>query len=290
VARGQPPLRLQLGADEADRHDSELRGRPQQPVTRPVPRVVVLERDLAEPRECIAHVRRVVNRQAAFAVRIDVCEGAVGKLRAVLGAKRRHALIIASQIPKPERAEMSESPARETSGGDDRRLDFRPGMGMWWEITRSTEDTSGQLFEATNWIEPRMPGPPVHVHPTAEESYEVVEGALEVFVNGQWSPVRAGEKATVPAGEPHSVRNASDEPARIVNIHQPAQRFESFFRDMHRLIHEDKIRRLPPKDPRSAIYVAMLFGSYPDEIRTVKPPNQVFQSLALIGKALRFRL
>ena len=61
-------------------------------------------------------------------------------------------------------------------------------------------DTSGELFEATNWIEPRMPGPPVHVHPTAEESYEVIEGALEVFMNGKWSPVRAGEKATVPQG------------------------------------------------------------------------------------------
>ena len=72
----------------------------------------------------------------------------------------------------------SESRSRETSGGDDRRLDFRPGMGMWWEVTRSTEDTSGELFEATNWIEPHMPGPPVHVHPAAEESYAVVEGGL----------------------------------------------------------------------------------------------------------------
>ena len=176
------------------------------------------------------------------------------------------------------------------SGGDDRRLDFRPGMGMWWEITRSTEDTSGELFEATNWGEPRMPGPPVHVHPTAEESYEVIEGELEVFMNGNWSAVRAGEKATVPAGVAHSVRNASDEPVRLVNIHKPAQRFESFFRDMHRLIHEGKIKRLPPKDPRSAIYAAMLFGKYADEIRATKPPNWLFQALALVGRALRFRI
>ena len=183
-----------------------------------------------------------------------------------------------------------ESTSREPPSGDDRRLDFRPGLGMWWEITRSTADTSGELFEATNWIEPRMPGPPVHVHPRAEESYEVIEGALEVFMNGNWSRVRAGEKATVPAGVPHSVRNASDEPARIVNIHRPAQRFESFFRDMHRLIHEGKIKRLPPKDPRSAIYAAMLFGKYPDEIRATKPPNQVFQALALVGGALRFKI
>jgi mannose-6-phosphate isomerase-like protein (cupin superfamily) len=98
------------------------------------------------------------------------------------------------------------SSAGERSGGADRHLYFRPGMGMWWQITRSTADTSGELFEATNWLEPRMPGPPVHVHPTASESYEVIEGALEVFKDGKWSPVRAREKATVPAGMPRAHR------------------------------------------------------------------------------------
>jgi len=177
-----------------------------------------------------------------------------------------------------------------THGLDERELDFHPGMGMRWEITRSTEDTSGELFEATNWLDPGMPGPPVHVHPTAEESYEVIEGTLDVFVDGEWSEVRAGEKATAPAGVPHTLRNASDEPVRVVNIHQPAQRFESFFREMHGLIDAGKIKRLPPKEPGSAIYVAMLFGKYPDEIRTTKPPNGVFKALAIVGKALRFRL
>jgi mannose-6-phosphate isomerase-like protein (cupin superfamily) len=187
-------------------------------------------------------------------------------------------------------ADQRESGAGQTPAGAPRRLDFRPGMDMWWEITRSTEDTAGELFQATNWIAPRMPGPPVHVHPTAQESYAVIEGELEVFLDGQWRPVRAGETATVPAGAPHSVRNAGDQPAKIVNVHRPALRFESFFRDMHRLIGEGKIKRLPPKEPRSAIYAAMLFAEYPDEIRAVKPPNQVFQALALVGKALRFKL
>ena len=46
---------------------------------------------------------------------------------------------------------------------NDRNLDFHPGMGMRWEVTRSTADTGGDLFEATNWVDPRMPGPPEHV-------------------------------------------------------------------------------------------------------------------------------
>lgn len=182
----------------------------------------------------------------------------------------------------------------ESSGamprGNQRHLDFHPGMGMRWEITRSTEDTAGDLFEATNWLDPHMPGPPAHVHPTAEESYQVVEGALDVCVDGEWRTVSAGETATVPAGVPHTLRNAGAAPVRIVNIHRPAQQFESFFRDMHALIRRGKIKRLPPKEPRSAIYAAMLFGRYPDEIRTTKPPNWVFRSLAFVGRALRFKL
>jgi hypothetical protein len=34
----------------------------------------------------------------------------------------------------------------------------------------------------------------------------------------------------------------------------------------------------------------MLFGKYPDEMRVTKPPNGVFKALAMLGKALRFKL
>jgi glyoxylate utilization-related uncharacterized protein len=128
------------------------------------------------------------------------------------------------------------------------------------------------------------------MHPTTEDSFEVVEGTLEVSVDGKWRTVRPGETATVPIGAPHTFRNATDEPVTVVARMRPAGRSEPFFRDMHRLIHEGKIKRLPPKDPRSAIYAAMLIAEYPDEIRTIKPPNGVFKALAVVGRALRFKL
>ena len=186
--------------------------------------------------------------------------------------------------------EGSPSGSGAAAEGSERRLDFHPGIEMRWEITRSTADTGGELFEATNWLDARMTGPPVHVHPTAEESYEVIEGALDVFVDGEWRTLRAGETATAPAGVPHTLRSATAEPVRLVNIHRPALQFESFFRQMHALIHQGKIKRLPPKEPRSAIYVAMLFSEHPNEIRATKPPNGVFKALALVGRALGFRL
>lgn len=172
----------------------------------------------------------------------------------------------------------------------DRQLDFHPGMDMRWEITRSTEDSSGEAFESTNWLDPRMPGPPTHVHPNWEESFEVIEGSLDVCKNGEWTTLGPGGTASVPPGVPHTLRNASDEPAKTITRIRPAGRSEAFFRHMHRLIHEGKIRRLPPKEPRSAIYAAMLFDRYPDEIRVTGPLNGVFKALALVGKSLRFEL
>ena len=172
----------------------------------------------------------------------------------------------------------------------ERQLDFRPAMGMRWEIAPSTEEAGAEVFESTQWYDAREPGPNVHMHPSSDDTFAVIDGTLDVCIDGKWLSLRAGETATAPAGVAHTFRNASDQPVKVRVTMQPAGRSEAFFRDMHRLIQEGKIRRLPPKDPRSAIYAAMLIGEYPDEIRSIKPPNGVFKALAAVGRALRFKL
>src|SRR5205085_12416054 len=147
------------------------------------------------------------------------------RLAAVSGGATKGATVSGTEGP-------SLGSTEPTPGAGDRQLDFHPGIPMRWEITRTTTDTNGELFEATNWLDANMPGPPVHAHPAAEESYEVVEGTLDVFVDGSWRSVSAGEKVAVPPGVPHTLRNASDRPTRIVNVHQPAQQFEQFFREL----------------------------------------------------------
>ena len=107
----------------------------------------------------------------------------------------------------------------------DRVLDFAP-IGMWREITKSTADTGGELFEAINVLAPGFAGPPLHIHPRAEESYEVLSGTLEVCVGRQWRQVAPGESVTVPAGTPHTLKNGSGAEVRqeIVSM-KPPQRF-----------------------------------------------------------------
>ena len=170
----------------------------------------------------------------------------------------------------------------------DRVLDFGP-IGMWWEITRSTADTGGELFEAVNVIAPGFGGPPLHLHPDAEESYQVVSGILDVCVDGQWRELLPGESVTVPRGTPHTLRNGHENEVRIVNVHKPALGFERFFRRLHDLVTRDRLK-LPPKDLRSIFLVSMLFSDHPREIICVKPPRTLMRVLAVTGKLLGYKL
>jgi mannose-6-phosphate isomerase-like protein (cupin superfamily) len=176
----------------------------------------------------------------------------------------------------------------EPPGGRGRKFDNHPVIGMQWEFTRATGEPSDDLFESTNWLDARMPGPPVHVHPNAEESFEVIVGSLDVFKNGKWTTLRPGETAIVPPGVKGTFRNTHDEPAKAVVRIRPAGRSEAFFRDMHRLTQEGMAKRFPPKEPRTSIYAAMLYDRYPDFIRATGALNPVFKVLAFVGNALRF--
>ncbi len=163
-------------------------------------------------------------------------------------------------------------------------LDFHPGADMTWEIVDT--DTS---FKTVERVGANAGGPPVHVHPSAEQRLEVLEGTLDVFVDGHWRKLGPGEKAVVPPGVAHTLKNDSDRPATILDVHAPPMEFEAFFRQLHRLLTTGKAK-LPPTDPRSLIYLAMLFSSRPGLIRMVKPPQAVFSALAFVGRRLGYRI
>ncbi|HEY0632654.1 MAG TPA: cupin domain-containing protein [Thermoleophilaceae bacterium] len=171
----------------------------------------------------------------------------------------------------------------------DRLLDFRPAVDMWWEITKPAVETEGEYLETINHIGPSRGGPPVHLHQTAAETFDVVEGRLGVLMDGSWTALHPGEAITVPAGTPHTVDNRSGEPVVFVNTHRPALRFEQMFREMHALADAGKLT-LPPRNPRAMIYGAMLFVKYKNEQRVIKPPQAVFNTIARLGRTLGLRL
>ena len=175
-----------------------------------------------------------------------------------------------------------------TAKDQDGILDFA-ATGMWWEITKSTADTGGEFFEAINVIVPGFAGPPLHIHPHAEESYHVLEGTLDVWVGGEWRQLGAGDSATVPVGIAHTLKNPHPVEVRLRNVHKPALAFERFFRRMHALVTDGKLT-LPPKNFGSLTHISMLFVEHEHEIKSSKPPHAMMRALAFIGRLLGYKL
>ncbi|WP_323192065.1 cupin domain-containing protein [Halostella sp. PRR32] len=172
-------------------------------------------------------------------------------------------------------------------GKQDRVLDFGGFPGRW-EITKSTKETDGKFLEMRFEIE-TVPedGPFVHTHPNAEESYEVLSGVLEVYMDGEWREVSEGEKHTVPPGTPHTFKNKT--PVELINVHKPALEHEAFFRRFHRLVTERGVT-LPPGRVSDIVLIAMLTTEHEEDVYAVSPPHWVFKILAGLGRVLGYHL
>jgi len=77
----------------------------------------------------------------------------------------------------------------------------------------------------------KVQGPPPHLHYSYSESFLVLEGEMEFFMDGETTIVKAGEFVDLPPQALHTFANASDKPCRWVNIHSP-KGFAKFFENI----------------------------------------------------------
>jgi mannose-6-phosphate isomerase-like protein (cupin superfamily) len=81
-------------------------------------------------------------------------------------------------------------------------------------------------------MDARTDGAGPHHHRAHVDSFLVLEGELEVMVNGETSTLGPGELAVVPQRTVHAFRNASDARVRLLNLHTPGMRFDEYIRKM----------------------------------------------------------
>jgi quercetin dioxygenase-like cupin family protein len=99
-------------------------------------------------------------------------------------------------------------------------------VGDTYTILLSGADTGGR-YCLIDMLVPPGGGPPPHRH-DFEESFTVLEGAIEATFRGEKSVVRTGETVNIPANAPHFFINASQQPARLLCICSPAGQDEFF--------------------------------------------------------------
>lgn len=69
---------------------------------------------------------------------------------------------------------------------------------------------------------------PAHVHPGAEERWQVVAGRAVIRVGGDQHSARPGDVVVAPAGVPHEAWNAGERDARVRISLRPALRWPEF--------------------------------------------------------------
>jgi oxalate decarboxylase/phosphoglucose isomerase-like protein (cupin superfamily) len=85
---------------------------------------------------------------------------------------------------------------------------------------------------------------PVHVHPTQDEFILMLDGELDLKLDGTWTKAKAGDLVRMPRGIPHGYFNKSDAPARALFWVSPARRLEALFDALHNLDDIPRVLRL----------------------------------------------
>jgi quercetin dioxygenase-like cupin family protein len=94
-------------------------------------------------------------------------------------------------------------------------------VGDVYRFLVTGEETNGKytLWEA---IVPPGGGPPPHVHSREEEGFYVLEGEITIQVGEERIVAKAGMFANMPVGTPHSFKNETSKPAKMLISVVPA--------------------------------------------------------------------
>jgi len=168
-------------------------------------------------------------------------------------------------------------------------LDMTP-VGMKFTVLQAGADTGGRSLDLHWELLPRcnMKDPLVHTHPHAIETYEVLDGEMEFFVQDKWLHARKGDKLNVPKGMTHAFRNPTEKIVTVYNTHQPALRMENYFEDVCKVL--DKLTDNRTKDFRmnlkAMLYMSVLMNNYRNEIIAKDPPDVAIKFLGFISKLI----
>src|SRR5215210_7562249 len=97
------------------------------------------------------------------------------------------------------------------------------------------EQTEGNFALVEHPIGPRALAAPMHTHEHEDEYTYVLEGEVGVQIGEEILVARPGDLVLKPRGVPHAFWNATDKPARALEIISPAG-FERYFAELAPLL------------------------------------------------------
>jgi quercetin dioxygenase-like cupin family protein len=80
-------------------------------------------------------------------------------------------------------------------------------------------------------------GPALHIHPAQNEWFYVLRGSIGLQCGDQKVVLKAGDSFEAPMKVPHAYVTLGSEPARMLNIFDPAGQIEAFFAEYVRILN-----------------------------------------------------
>ena len=102
-------------------------------------------------------------------------------------------------------------------------------VGDVYRILASSSQTGGVYTLVENRVSPNN-GPPPHIHSREDESFFVLEGEIDFQVGDEKITARPGTFIQGPRDIPHSFKNNTQRPARVLVFVTPAG-FENFVKE-----------------------------------------------------------
>jgi quercetin dioxygenase-like cupin family protein len=117
-------------------------------------------------------------------------------------------------------------------------------VGDVYRFLATGDDTHG-TYAVWEAIVPPGGGPPPHVHSREEEGFYILEGEITLQAGDQKVVATAGMFVNLPIGLPHSFKNDSTKPARMLITAAPAG-LENMFFEVGVPLAEGSTSALPP--------------------------------------------
>ncbi|MCA0870611.1 cupin domain-containing protein [Seohaeicola saemankumensis] len=103
-------------------------------------------------------------------------------------------------------------------------------QGTHYRTLLATADTGGAI-SVVDSVSPPGFGPPRHIHADADETFVLLSGEAEFWLDGESFVRTVGQAVFVPRGKEHTFRVIGDQPSRHLVILTPGG-FEGFFYEM----------------------------------------------------------
>lgn len=120
--------------------------------------------------------------------------------------------------------------------------------GVHWNILGQVYTPKQITEECFSWhaVFPIETFVPPHIHPTQDEFILMLDGALDLVLDGQTLRAETGDLVRMPRGIPHGIFNNSGRDVRCFFWVTPTGKLVDLFRKIHNMSRPDEVVDLSP--------------------------------------------